>query len=109
MLVNDIEYIKKHLLSSLPRLLNFSSVIDKMNNNYRTADFGRGHKTLERLIQYAENQMTEVVQLIFQNIVESFRTSLRIKISNYYKEEKRGKSNVRRFGYLNSFGSFSSF
>ncbi|CAF5129514.1 unnamed protein product, partial [Rotaria sp. Silwood1] len=48
-LVNDIEYIKRKLLSFLPNLLNFSTIIDKMNENYDSTGFQQIKVTLERL------------------------------------------------------------
>ncbi|CAF1528076.1 unnamed protein product [Rotaria magnacalcarata] len=92
-LVNDIEYVKSNLLSSLPNLLNFSSVIDKMNEEYESTDFQRTKVTLERLIATAENEMNDVMKLIFEHVATSFYESLRGKIRDYYEAETRNKAN----------------
>ncbi|CAF4240234.1 unnamed protein product, partial [Rotaria sordida] len=59
-LVNDIEYVKRNLLLSLPDLLNFSAVINKMNENYDSTGFQQTKVTLERLIATAEHDMDDV-------------------------------------------------
>ena len=95
MLVNDIEYVKRNVLSSLPTLLNFSTVIEKMIENYQSTDFEQTRLTLERLISSAENEMTDVIKLIFDHVATLVHKSLQSKISNYYRDEKREKPNVR--------------
>jgi hypothetical protein len=95
MLVNDIEYVKQNVLSSLPNLLNFSSVIDKMIENYESKDFQQTKVTLERLISTAGNEMTDVIKLIFEHVATLVHASLQIKFSNYYRDEKAGKVDVR--------------
>jgi hypothetical protein len=95
MLVNDIEYVKRNVLSSLPNLLNFSNVIAKMNENYESNDFEQTRVTLERLISTAEHEMTDVIKLIFEHVAALVHESLRSKILNYYRDEKRGKVDVR--------------
>ncbi|CAF4550359.1 unnamed protein product, partial [Rotaria sp. Silwood2] len=90
-LVNDIEYVKQKLLSSLPCLLNFSSVIDKMIENYNSTDFQQTKVTLERLISTAEHEMNDVIKLIFERVATLFYVSLKDKISKYYEDEKRKK------------------
>ncbi|CAF4395340.1 unnamed protein product [Rotaria sp. Silwood2] len=90
-LVNDIEYVKQKLLSSLPCLLNFSSVIDKMIENYNSTDFQQTKVTLERLISTAEHEMNDVIKLIFERVATLFYVSLKDKISKYYEDEKRRK------------------
>lgn len=96
MLVNDIEYVKRTLLSSLPTLLNFSTVIDKMVENYDSDDFQQTQVTLERLIATAEHEMTDVIKLIFEHVGIFVHASLQKKILNYYQDEKRGKVDVRK-------------
>jgi hypothetical protein len=95
MLVNDIEYVKRNVLSSLPDLLNFSGVIDKMIENYESNDFEQTKVTLERLITTANQEMTEVIKLIFDHVATLVHASLQSKIANYYRDEKRGKVDVR--------------
>lgn len=95
MLVNDVEYVKRNVLSSLPKLLNFSSVIEKMMENYPTDNFEQTEITLQRLITTAEQEMTDVIKMILEHVAELVHTSLQSKISNYYKDERRGKANVR--------------
>lgn len=95
MLVNDIEFVKRNVLSSLPKLLNFSGVIAKMMENYSSDDFKQTEVTLKRLITSAEHEMTDVIKLIFEHVAELVHVSLRTKISSYYKDEKHGKVNVR--------------
>jgi hypothetical protein len=95
MLVNNIEYVKENVLSSLPNLLNFSNVIDKMVENYPSTDFQQTKITLERLISTAEHEMTDVIKLIFEHVATLVYESLQSKISNYYKDEKCGKADVR--------------
>jgi hypothetical protein len=95
MLVNDIEYVKRNVLSSLPKLLNFSSVIDKMIENYESQDFLQTKITLERLISITEREMTDAIKHIFDYVAAVFHVSLQTKISNYYRDEKRGKSEVK--------------
>jgi hypothetical protein len=95
MLVNDIEYVKKNVLSSLPKLLNFTSVIDKMIENYESQDFLQTKITLERLISAAEHEMTDVIKLIFDHVAKAVHVSLQTRIANYYRDEKRGKSEVK--------------
>ncbi|CAM4903671.1 unnamed protein product [Rotaria socialis] len=92
-LVNDIEYVKSNLLSSLPNLLNFSSVIDKMNEEYGSTEFQRTKVTLERLIATAETEMNDVMKLIFEHVATSFYESLRGKIRDYYDAEAHNKAN----------------
>ncbi|CAF3844274.1 unnamed protein product [Rotaria sp. Silwood1] len=87
-LVNDIEYFKQRLLSSLPDLLHFSSVIDKMIENYESTGFQQTKVTLERLINTAENEMNDVIKLIFEHVATLFCVSLKDKILKYYKDEK---------------------
>ncbi|CAF1256747.1 unnamed protein product [Rotaria sp. Silwood1] len=87
-LVNDIEYIKQTLLSSLPNLLHFSSVIDKMIKNYESKDFQQTIVTLERLITTAKNEMNNTINLIFERFIELFDECLKDKISKYYENEK---------------------
>ena len=95
MLVNDIEYVKRNVLSSLPDLLNFSSVIGKMIENYDSQDFQQTKVTLERLISTAEHEMTDVIKLVFEHVATLVHASLQKKISNYYRDEKAGKIDVR--------------
>jgi hypothetical protein len=95
MLVNDIEYVKQNVLSSLPKLLNFSSVLAKMAENYESISFENTKLTLERLISTAEHEMTGVIKLIFEHVATFVQVSLKVKISNYYRDEKRGKVDVR--------------
>jgi hypothetical protein len=95
MLVNDIEYVKQNVLSSLPKLLNFSSVLAKMAENYESISFENTKLTLERLISTAEHEMTGVIKLIFEHVATLVQVSLKVKISNYYRDEKRGKVDVR--------------
>ncbi|CAF0823207.1 unnamed protein product [Rotaria sp. Silwood1] len=90
-LVNDIEFVKQKLLSSLPDLLHFSSVIDKMIEYYESTDFQQTKVTLERLIATAENEMNDVIKLIFERVATLFYVSLKDKISKYYEDEKRKK------------------
>ncbi|CAF1432139.1 unnamed protein product, partial [Rotaria sordida] len=90
-LVNDIEYVKQKLLSSLPDLLNFTTVVDKMNENYDSTDFQQTKVTLERLIATAEHEMNDVITLIFERVATLFFVSLKDKISKYYEDEKRKK------------------
>ncbi|CAF4971655.1 unnamed protein product [Rotaria sp. Silwood1] len=87
-LVNDIEYIKRKLLSFLPNLLNFSTIIDKMNENYDSTGFQQIKVTLERLITTAEYKMNDVIKLIFKRVTTLFFISLKDKISKYYEDEK---------------------
>jgi hypothetical protein len=94
MLVNDIEYVKRSILSALPNLLNFTVVIDKMIENYRSTSFQQTQVTLERLISTAEHEMTDVIKLIFEHVATLVHVSLKIKISNYYRDEKREKLDV---------------
>ena len=94
MLVNDIEYVKRNILSSLPTLLNFSVVIAKMVENYGSKEFEQTKLTLERLISTAENEMTDAIKLIFEHVATQVHASLQSKISNYYGDEKRRKVNV---------------
>jgi putative hemolysin len=94
-LVNDIEYVKRSVLSSLPTLLNFNGVIDKMIENYQSDAFQQTKITLERLIATAEREMTDVIKLIFEHVATLVHASLPAKISNYYRDEKRGKPNVK--------------
>ncbi|CAF4770386.1 unnamed protein product [Rotaria sp. Silwood1] len=89
--VNDIDYVKQKLLSSLPDLLHFSSVIDKMIEYYESTDFQQTKVTLERLIATAENEMNDVIKLIFERVATLFYVSLKDKISKYYEDEKRKK------------------
>jgi hypothetical protein len=103
MLVNDIEYVKQNVLSSLPNLLNFSSVIDKMIENYESKDFQQTKITLERLISTAEHEMTDVIKLIFEHVATLVHASLQIKFSNYYRDEKAGKVDVRNTQKQNEF------
>ncbi|UJR27967.1 hypothetical protein I4U23_009225 [Adineta vaga] len=91
MLVNDIEYVKRNVLSSLPNLLNFSGIIEKMIENYASNDFQQTRVTLERLIKTAEHEMTDVIKFIFEHVATLVHASLRVKISNYYRDEKAGK------------------
>jgi hypothetical protein len=100
MLVNDIEYVKRNVLSSLPKLLNFSSVIEKMVENYESKDFEQTKITLERLISTAEQEMTDVIKLIFEHVAKLVHASLTTKITNYYKDERRGKTDVRKTKFL---------
>ncbi|CAF2572187.1 unnamed protein product [Rotaria sp. Silwood2] len=90
-LVNDIEYVKQKLLSSLPRLLNFLSVIDKMIEEYDRTDFPETKVTLAGLISTAEHEMNDVIKLIFERVTALFYESLKDKISKYYEDEKRKK------------------
>ncbi|CAF2345788.1 unnamed protein product [Rotaria sp. Silwood2] len=90
-LVNDIEYVKQKLLSSLPCLLNFSSVIDNMIEHYDSPDFQQTKVTLERLISTAEHKMNNVIKLIFECASTLFYVSLKDKISKYYEDEKHNK------------------
>lgn len=96
MLVNDIEYVKTNILSSLPQLLNFSDVIMKMVDSYGSTGFESTHITLTRLIKTTEDRMNEVIALIFENVAKSFYESLKVKIRNYYHDEKRARANVRK-------------
>ncbi|CAF3534518.1 unnamed protein product [Adineta steineri] len=91
MLVNDIEYVKRNVLSSLPNLLNFSTVIDKMIENYGSDDFSQTKVTLERLISTAAHEMTDVIKSILEHVAQSVHESLKAKITNYYRDEKAGK------------------
>ncbi|CAF0826106.1 unnamed protein product [Adineta ricciae] len=91
MLVNDIEYVKRNVLSSLPNLLNFSGVIERMIENYESDDFRQTKVTLERLIATAENEMTDVIKLIFERVADLVHASLQGKIVNYYRDEKAAK------------------
>ncbi|CAF3363124.1 unnamed protein product [Rotaria sp. Silwood1] len=86
--VNDIDYVKQKLLSSLPDLLHFSSVIDKMIESYELTDFQQTKVTLERLIATAENEMNNVIELIFDHVDTLFCASLKDKVSKYYEDEK---------------------
>ena len=95
MLVNDIEYVKRSVLSSLPNLLNFSGVIERMIENYESDAFRQTKVTLERLIATAENEMTDVIKLIFERVADLVHASLQGKIVNYYRDEKAGKVDVR--------------
>ena len=95
MLVNDIEYVKRNLLSSLPTVLNFSSVIEKTIEYYDSTDSEQTRLTLERLISSAKQEMTDVIKLIFDHVARLVHESLHEKISNYYQEEKREKLDVR--------------
>ncbi|CAF1360717.1 unnamed protein product, partial [Rotaria sordida] len=90
-LVNDIEYVKQKLLSSLPDVLHFSTVVDKMKENYDSTDFQQTKVTLERLIATAEHEMNDVITLIFERVATLFFVSLKDKISKYYEDEKRKK------------------
>lgn len=94
MLVNDIEYVKRSVLSSLPTLLNFSSVIERMVENYESDDFRQTKVTLERLIATAEQEMTEVIKVIFEHVATSVHSSLKTKIQNYYRDERASKVDV---------------
>jgi hypothetical protein len=105
MLVNDIEYVKTNVLSSLPKLLNFSNVIAKMIENYPSDDFKKTEITLERLIKTAEREMNDVIKLIFEHVADLVHEALQTKIANYYKDVKRGKANVR-FDLFFSFNQF---
>ena len=110
MLVNDVEYVKRNVLSSLPNLLSFSSVIEKMIESYGSDNFRQTTVTLERLIATAEREMTEVINLIFQHVATLVHASLQVKISNYYRDEKAGKvdvSNEKRSSELRIPQSFS--
>ena len=84
MFVNDIEYVKRKVLSSLPNLLNFTSVINKMIENYESADFQQTRLTLDRLISTAESELNDVIKLIFEHVATSFYLYLRSKIYYYY-------------------------
>ena len=95
MLVNDIEYVKQNVLSSLPNLLSFDMVIGKLIENYDSNEFLRTKTTLERLITTAEREMDDVIKLILEHVATSFYFSLRSKISNYYLDEKREKIDVK--------------
>ncbi|CAF4077538.1 unnamed protein product, partial [Rotaria sordida] len=90
-LVNDIEYVKRKLLLSLSDLLNFSAVINKMNENYDSTGFQQTKVTFERLIATAEHEMDDVITLIFERVATLFFVSLKDKISKYYEDEKRKK------------------
>jgi len=105
MLVNDIEYVKQNVLSSLPKLLNFSTVIGKMIEHYQSDDFKQTEITLERLIKTAEHEMTDVIKLIFEHVAALVHETLQSKIATYYKDVKQGKVNVRSdiFISINSF------
>lgn len=105
-LVNDIEFVKRHVLSSLPTLLNFSDVIDKMIDHYETDNFKQLRTTLERLIATAEQEMTDVIKLILDHVAEFIRLSLKSKIKNYYIEERRGRPNVKSLFQLFFFSFF---
>ena len=100
MLVNDIEYVKCTVLSSLPTLLNFSVVIDKMVEQYKSDDFKHTKITLERLITTAEHEMTDVIKLIFEHVAGLVHASLQSKILSYYRDEKRGKVDVKKNTFL---------
>ncbi|CAF4339718.1 unnamed protein product, partial [Rotaria sordida] len=87
-LVNDIEYVKQKLLSSLPDVLHFSTVVDKMKENYDSTDFQQTKVTLERLIATAEREMNDVITLIFDRAASLICASLKDEISKYYEDEK---------------------
>ena len=101
MLVNDVEYVKRNVLSSLPELLSFASVIEKMNENDQPDAFKQAEMTLERLIRSAGNEMSDVVKKILEHVADLVHDSLRSKILNYYQDEKLGKEDVRRAMKLN--------
>lgn len=94
MLVNDIENVKTRLLSLLPTLLNFSDVIERIQENYESADFQGTLVTLKRQISNAEQQMTNVIMIILDHVATLAHVSLQNKISNYYRDEQRGRVNV---------------
>jgi hypothetical protein len=70
-------------------------VIAKMIENFPSDDFKQTELTLERLIQTAEREMNDVIKLIFERVADLVHETLQIKIGNYYRDVKRGKSNVR--------------
>ncbi|CAF4901586.1 unnamed protein product [Rotaria sp. Silwood1] len=84
--------LETRLLSSLPDVLCFSSVIDKMIERYESADFQQTKVTLERLISTAENEMNDVIKVIFERFATLFYVSLKEKISKYYEDEEHKKS-----------------
>ena len=57
MLINDIESVKKNVVSSLPKSLNFSNVIAKMAEHFLSDDFKETERNLELVIQRAEYEM----------------------------------------------------
>ena len=102
MLVNDVEYVKRSVLSSLPELLSFASVIEKINEHDQSDAFKQAEITLERLIRSAEEEMTDVIKKILEHVADLVHGSLRSKILNYYQDEKLGKVNVRQAMKLNA-------
>ena len=95
MLINDIEYVKTHVPSSLPELLNFSNVIAKMIENFPSDDFTQIKVTLERVIQRAEREMNDVIKLIFEGVIDLIGQTLQTMVIAYYDDVKRGRPNVR--------------
>jgi len=90
-LVNDIYCLEKELLTSLPELLKFDSVIAKMAENYESDEFDQAILTLNRLIVSAKTEMTDVILLIFEHVTDLINASLQSKIATYYREEKRAR------------------
>ncbi|CAF1131886.1 unnamed protein product, partial [Didymodactylos carnosus] len=90
-LVNDIEYVKRKVLSSLPELLQFRLIIQEMDTHYSNSDFSKTEDTLNRLIQVASNEMANVIDEIFDQVVALVYGALETKIRAYYKSEKISK------------------
>ena len=100
MLVNDIEYVKQKVLSSLPVHLNFEGVIEKLIENFGEEKFQKLKVTLERLISNAEKEMAEVIKVIFDHVADLVQVTLKNKINIYYRDEKQNKVNVNHLELL---------
>lgn len=66
-----------------------------MRERYDSTSFDNTLTTLNRLIQTAEREMTQVIQVIFDHVAKLVHVSLQSKIVNYYRDEKHGRSEVR--------------
>lgn len=65
-----------------------------MVESYESSDFDQTRATLERLISTAEQEMTDVIKLIFEHVATLVHAALQTKITNYYRDEKRAKVDV---------------
>ena len=65
-----------------------------MGESYDSSDFDQTRTTLERLISTAEQEMTDVIKLIFEHVATLVHAALQTKITNYYRDEKRAKVDV---------------
>lgn len=88
--------MKTKVLSSLPQVLNFSAVIKKVSESYGSQEFECTKVTLERLISKTQNKMSDVIKLITEHVATLFNEALRVKIGDYYQEERLGTLNVRK-------------